>query len=99
MREPSMFDGDRDNLRGWLAQLPVYFKILGWENEHDGNKIKYTTGLLREDAMKWYTPYAAKVQAKSWTTWDEYQNELRRQFRPVNTRDEARAKIRKLKQG
>jgi len=49
--------------------------------------------------MKWYTPYAEKVQAKSWTTWEEYQNELKRQFGPVNARDEARAKIRKLKQG
>jgi len=99
IREPSTFDGDRDNLRGWLAQLSVYFEILGWEDNHDGDKIKYTTCLLRGDAMKWYTPYAEKVQAKSWTTWNEYQNELRRQFGPVNARDEARAKIRKLKQG
>jgi len=99
IREPSTFDGDRDNLRGWLAQLSVYFEILGWEDNHDRDKIKYTTCLLRGDAMKWYTPCAEKVQAKSWTTWDEYQNELRRQFGPVNARDEARAKIRKLKQG
>jgi len=99
IREPSTFDGDRDNLRGWLAKLAVYFDILGWEDNHDGDKIKYTTCLLRGDAMKWYTPYAEKVQAKSWTTWDEYQNELKRQFGPVNARDEARAKIRKLKQG
>jgi len=49
--------------------------------------------------MKWYTPYAEKVQANGWTTWEEYQNELRKQFGPVNARDEARAKIRKLKQG
>jgi len=48
--------------------------------------------------MKWYKPYAEKVQAKSWTVWDEYQNELRRQFAAVNASDEARAKIRKLKQ-
>jgi len=48
--------------------------------------------------MKWYTPYAEKVQAKNWTTWEEYQNELRKQFGPGNARDEARAKIRKLKQ-
>jgi len=99
IQELSTFDGDRDNLRGWLAQLSVYFEILGWEDNHDEDKIKYTTCLLRADAMKWYTPYAEKVQAKSWTTWDEYQNQLRRQFGPVNARDEARAKIRKLKQG
>jgi len=65
IREPSTFDGDRDNLRGWLAQLSVYFEILGWEEDHDDDKIKYTTCLLRGDAMKWYTPYAEKVQAKS----------------------------------
>jgi len=99
IREPSTFDGDRDNLRGWLAQLAVYFEILGWEEDHNDDKIKYTSCLLRGDAMKWYTPYAEKAQAKSWTTWEEYQNELRRQFGPVNARDEARAKIRKLKQG
>jgi len=99
IREPSTFDGDRDNLRGWLAQLSVYFEILGWEEDHDDDKIKYTTCLLRGDAMKWYTPYGEKVQAQSWTTWEEYQNELRRQFGPVNARDESRAKIRKLKQG
>jgi len=99
IREPSTFEGDRDNLRGWLAQLAVYFEILGWEEDHNDDKIKYTTCLLRGDAMKWYTPYAEKAQAKSWTTWEEYQNELRRQFGPVNARDEARAKIRKLKQG
>jgi len=75
------------------------FQILGWEEDHNDDKIKYTTCLLRGDAMKWYTPYAEKAQAKSWTTWEEYQNELRRQFGPVNARDEARAKIRKLKQG
>jgi len=99
IREPSTFDGDRDNLTGWLAQLSVYFEILGWENNHDDDKTQYTTCLLRGDAMKWYTPYAEKVQAKSLTTWEEYQNELSRQFGPVNARDEARAKIRKLKQG
>jgi len=56
IREPSTFDGDRDNLRGWLAQLSVYFEILRWEDNHDGDKIKYTTCLLQGDAMKWYTP-------------------------------------------
>jgi len=97
--EPSPFEGDRDHLRGWLAQLSVYFEILGWEEDHEDDKIKYTTCLLRGDAMKWYTTYAEKVQAKSWTTWEEYQKELRRQFGPANARDEVRAKIRKLKQG
>jgi len=99
IREPSTFEGDREHLEGWLAQLSVYFEILGWEEDNDDDKIKYTTCLLRGGAMKWYTPYGEKLQAKNWTTWEEYQNELRKQFGPVNARDEVRAKIRKLKQG
>ena len=46
IQEPSTFDGDREELRGWLAQLAVYFEILGWEENHDDDKIKYTTCLL-----------------------------------------------------
>jgi len=65
IQEPSTFDGNRDDLRGWLAQLAVYFEILGWEENHDDDQIKYTTCLLRGDAMKWYVPYAEKAQAKS----------------------------------
>ena len=72
IREPSMLDGDRDNLRGWLAHLSVYFQIPGWEEDHDEDKIKYTTCLLRGDTIKWHSPYSEKVQAKSWTTWDEH---------------------------
>jgi len=52
MEEPSTFHGERDQLRGWLAQLSVYCKGVGWETEYDNDKIVYALSLLRGDALK-----------------------------------------------
>ena len=52
IKEPSTFHGERDQLRGWLAKLSVYFKGVGWEFEYDNDKIVYALSLLRGDALK-----------------------------------------------
>jgi len=50
IKEPSTFHGARDQLRGWLARLSVYFKGVGWEFEYNNDKIVYALSLLRGDA-------------------------------------------------
>ena len=62
IKEPSTFHGERDQLRGWLAQLSVYFKGVGWEFEYNSDKIVYALSLLRGDALKWATPYIERRQ-------------------------------------
>ena len=52
IKKPSIFHGERDQLRGWLAQLSVYFKGVGWEFEYNNDKIVYALSLLRGDALK-----------------------------------------------
>ena len=52
INEPSTFHGERDQLRGWLAQLSVYFKGVGWEFEYNNDKIVYPLRPLRGDALK-----------------------------------------------
>ena len=56
IKEPSTFDWERDQLRGWLAQLSVYFKGVGREFEYNNDKIVYALSLLRGDVLKWATP-------------------------------------------
>jgi len=62
IKEPSTFHGERDQLRGWLAQLSVYFKGVGWEFEYNNDKIVYALSLLRGDGLKWATPYIERRQ-------------------------------------
>jgi len=51
IKEPSTFYGKQDQLRGWLAQLSVYFKGVRWEFEYNNDKIVYALSLVRGDAL------------------------------------------------
>ena len=57
IKEPSPFHGERDQPKGWLAQLSLYFKGVGYEFEYDSDKIVYALSLLRGGVLKWATPY------------------------------------------
>jgi len=62
IKEPSIFHGEWDQLRGWLTQLGVYFNGVGWEFEFNNDKIVYVLSLIREDARKCATPYIERRQ-------------------------------------
>jgi len=99
IKEPSTFHGERDQLRGWLAQLSVYFKGVGWETDYDNDKIVYALSLLRGDALKWATPYIERRQDVTWSNWDAFKDELRGQFGEIDEQGAARAKLMKMTQG
>jgi len=99
IKEPSTFHGERDQLRGWLAQLSVYFKGVGWETEHNHDTIVYALSLLRGDALKWATPYIERRQDVTWENWDAFTNELRGQFGEIDEQGAARAKLMNMSQG
>jgi len=99
IKEPSTFHGERDQLRSWLAQLSVYFKGVGWEFEYNNDKIVYALSLLRGDALKWATPYIERPQDVTWSSWDDFKNELQGQFGEIDEQGAARAKLMRMAQG
>jgi len=99
IKEPSTFHGERDQLRGWLAQLSVYFKGVGSEFEYNNDKIVYALSLLRGDALKWATPYIERRQDVTWSSWDDFKNELQGQFGEIDEQAAARAKLMRMAQG
>jgi len=99
IKEPSKFHGEQDQLRGWLAQLSVYFKGVGAESEYDNNKIVYALSLLRGDGLKWATPYIERRQDVTWKDRDAFKDELRGQFGEIDEQGAARVKLMKLVQG
>jgi len=54
-QEPEVYRGERHKLRGWSAQLIVYYRTVEWQNGHDEEKILYATSLQRNDAGTWIT--------------------------------------------
>ena len=96
-KEPEVYRGERDKLRGWLAQLIVYYRTVGWQNCYDEEKILYSTSLLRDDAGNWITPYAEERITPTWDNWARFKTELRRQFGVINAKGEARIKLKNMK--
>ena len=57
VKQPDVFRGERSKLRESLAQIKVCFRLVGWAEGHDTEKIEYTTSLPRGSAVTWMTPY------------------------------------------
>ena len=76
VKEPEVYRGEPHNLRGWLAQLIVYYRTVGWQKSHDEEKILYATSLLRDDAGTWITPYAEERIAPALDNWTGFKAEL-----------------------
>ena len=99
IKEPDVFRGERAKLREWLAQIKVYFRLVGWAEGHDTEKIVYTTSLLRGSAGTWMTPYIEDLKQPTWTTWLQFAEELRNQFGVIDRKGEARNWLKKITQG
>jgi len=98
-KEPEVYGGERHKLRGWLAQLIVYYRTVGWQNGHDKEKILYATSLLRDDAGTWITPYAEERITPAWDNWAGFKPELQRHLGVIDAKGEARIRLKNMKQG
>jgi len=99
VKEPEVYRGERHKLREWLAQLIVYYRRVGWQNGHDEEKILYTTGLLRDDAGTWITPYTEERITPTWDNWAGFKAQLQRQFGVIDGKGEGRMRLKNMKQG
>ena len=98
LKEPDVFRGESPKLRGWLAQM-IYFTMMGWANDHDQEKISYTTSLLIGDAETWITPYIENLKRPTWETWSQFTEELNNQFGIIDKKEEARNRLEHIIQG
>ena len=99
IKESDVFRGERSKLREWLAQMKVYFRLVGWAAGHDQEKIVYTTSLLRGSAGTWMTPYIEDIKQPTWTTSPQFAEELRNQFGVLDRKGEARNRLKNITQG
>jgi len=98
-KEPEVYRVERHKLRGWLAQLIVYYSTVGWQTGHDEEKILYATSLLRDDAGTWITPYTEERITPTWDNWAGFKAELQRQFSLIDAKGEARIRLKNMRQG
>ena len=73
--------------------------LMGWANDHDQEKITYTTSLLRGYAESGITPYIENLKRPTWETWPQFTEELNNQFGIFDKKGEARNRLKHIKQG
>ena len=79
--------------------MKVYFRLVGWAESHEQEKIVYTTSLPRGNAGPWMTPYIEDLKLPTWSTWPQCAEELRNQFGVIDRKGEARNRLKNIAQG
>ena len=97
IEKPPTYDGERSELRSFIAQCMLYFEATNTTN--DQSRITYTKSLLRKAASKWITPYVGGRRIVTWTTWLEFVEALKTQFGDTDIENKARGKLETMKQG
>ena len=79
--------------------MKVYFRLVGWAEGHDTERIVYTTSLRRGSAGTWMTLYIEDLKQPTWTTWLQFAEELRNQLGVIDRKGEARNRLKNITQG
>ena len=79
--------------------MKVYFRLVGWAEGYNRERIVYTTSLLRGSAGTWMMPYIEDLKHPTWTTWLQFAEELRNQFGVIDREREARNNLKTIIQG
>ncbi|GMP48983.1 hypothetical protein CsSME_00016138 [Camellia sinensis var. sinensis] len=97
--KPKEIDGKRDakELDNYIWHLERYFEALNLNDEMA--KVRTTSLYLTKLAGIWWRHKHAEIEKGTCTitSWEEFKNELMRQFYPENVAHEARLKMRELK--
>ncbi|KAL4281386.1 hypothetical protein GQ457_03G039320 [Hibiscus cannabinus] len=97
---PRTFGGSRNaqEVDNFLYGLDQYLGAVGIVE--DASKIQTASLYLTDTAMLWWRRRRHDIEKGTCTisTFDDFKKELKRQFYPENAEDEARARLRRLKQ-
>jgi hypothetical protein len=99
IKEPETFHGEQSKLRGFLAQLQIYFENTPTRYDTHEKRISYTKSLLRDSANKWIIPFVEGKARETWNTWDEFKRELQQQFGDPDAKEAARNRLENMTQG
>ncbi|GFS38830.1 hypothetical protein Acr_00g0059690 [Actinidia rufa] len=95
---PKSYNGSRNvrELDNFLWDLDQYFEATGISEEN--KKIKTAPLFLSDAATLWWRRRHADMERGTCTiaTWEDFKREIKRQFYPVNSEHEARARLRRL---
>lgn len=97
LAKPSLFTGaTRANVETWLFEVEQYLMAYGVTN--DSQRIAFAAASLKGLAIQWWQNHCL-LHPGLGLTWEQFKEEVRRRFQPVEASRTARVNLRSLKQG
>jgi hypothetical protein len=99
--KPSTFNGDRRvNAEIWLLELENYFNVTGITDSTQ--RVSFAISQLRENAVVWWKYVLKQRSPVEQNTlqedWNQFKNEIMKNYRPVEAAETARAALHRIKQ-
>jgi len=97
LAKPSLFTGAiKANVETWLFEVEQYLTAYGVKD--DSQKIAFATASFKGMAVQWWQNHCMTHPGLH-LQWDQFKEEVRKRFQPVEASRTARVNLRNLKQG
>jgi hypothetical protein len=96
---PPSFRGDAAKVDEWVHTMEQYIDYYGVQSfPSEAEKVKFAAMCLQDKAAQWWRAYTADLALKGQAidTWDEFTEELRKRFRPIEASVAARMNLDRL---
>jgi hypothetical protein len=82
MKEPEVFDGDRENYTPWMKAVKEYMTVRSIDFNNDATRIHWLGSLLKGDARQWHqNPVNTAEKEFRPNTWASYTTAMDHYFR------------------
>jgi hypothetical protein len=97
MKEPEVFDGDRENYIPWMKAVKEYMTVRSIDFNKDATRIHWLGSLLKGDARQWYQNHVDTAEKEFHPdTWASYTAAMDHYFRDPHQRHNYTNKMARL---
>ena len=100
---PKDFSGKREDLKKFLQQVNLYMDVNAKIYHNNMTKVAFTLSFMDEgDALSWKEQFleeATSTSPHNYSTWADFERDLREAFQPFDTPGDALEEIKNLQMG
>lgn len=97
LAKPSLFTGAaKANVETWLFEVEQY--LMAYEVDDDSQRIAFAAASLKGLALQWWQNHCI-LHPSQRLSWQQFKEEVKKRFQPVEASRTARVNLRSLKQG
>jgi hypothetical protein len=99
IEDPELYYGERAKLHAFLIQYELKFNCEPSKFNKDSKKVNYASARCRRNAWAWIEPLMKGEGVSKYETWKDFKTAISRAFGEADSKEVARRKFKRIKQG